>query len=173
MTARRWRCEDEAAMRALGASLAAELAPAGVLLLEGDLGAGKTVLAQGVASGLGVDPDDVQSPTFTLVREHQGRGPRGHRLVHADLYRLPPAQLGDLDDLDDLGMDELLSGPGVKIVEWAERLPRGFPGALRLRIGRLADGAREVVELGEIVETDAAPSGAAPLQSRHHTAQRG
>lgn len=157
MTARRWRCEDEAAMRALGVSLAAELAPAGVLLLEGDLGAGKTVLAQGVANGLGVDPDDVQSPTFTLVREHQGRGPRGHRLVHADLYRLPLGQRGDLrglGDLDDLGMDELLSGPGVKIVEWAERLPRGFPGALRLRIGRLADGAREVVELGEIVETD-------------------
>jgi tRNA threonylcarbamoyladenosine biosynthesis protein TsaE len=143
MTERSWRCGDEAATRALGALLAAELAPAGVLLLEGELGAGKTVLAQGLARGLGVDPADVQSPTFTLVREHRGNDRRNLRLLHADLYRLEPWQVAEL------GLDELLAGPGVKVVEWADRLPGGFPGARRLRIRRLADGAREVVELGE------------------------
>jgi tRNA threonylcarbamoyladenosine biosynthesis protein TsaE len=149
---RSWRCGDEVATRALGALLAAELAPAGVLLLEGDLGAGKTVLAQGVASGLGVDPGEVQSPTFALIREHQGSDSRRLRLLHADLYRLEPWQA------EGLGLDELLAGPGVKVVEWAERLVGGFPGARRLRIRRLADGAREVVELGENVATDPEPA---------------
>jgi len=141
MTARVWRCDDAAAMRALGEALAAELAPSGVLLLEGELGAGKTVLTQGVGSALGIHPGDVQSPTFVLVREHRGGSAR---LVHADLYRLEPAQLGEL------GLDELLSGPGVKVVEWAERLPAGFPGALRLRIQRLGDGSREVSEVSSV-----------------------
>ncbi|MFL6291380.1 MAG: tRNA (adenosine(37)-N6)-threonylcarbamoyltransferase complex ATPase subunit type 1 TsaE [Thermoanaerobaculia bacterium] len=129
------RTEDET--RDLGQSLAAELAPDGILLLSGDLGSGKTVLAQGIARGLGIEPREVQSPTFTLIREHQGRG---GRLVHVDLYRLDPA------DVPALGLEELLAERGVKVVEWAERLPFGVPGARWLRLRRLDGGGREITE---------------------------
>lgn len=124
---------SEAETLAWGERLVDELDPDALLLLEGDLGAGKTVVVRGIARGLGVDPNEVQSPTFTLVHEH--RGERG-RLVHVDLYRLDPA------DLDALGLDELLEGPGIKAVEWAERLSWTPAGARRLRLRVEADGAR-------------------------------
>jgi tRNA threonylcarbamoyladenosine biosynthesis protein TsaE len=123
---------------ALGRELAEDLVPDGVLLLSGDLGSGKTVLTRGVAEGLGIDPREVQSPTFNLIREH--RGSRG-RLVHADLYRLDP------EEVPALGLEELLAGPGVKVVEWAERLPFAVPGARALRLGRLPEGGREIIEI--------------------------
>ena len=132
-----WTTASEEATRDLGAALAAELAPDGVLLLSGDLGSGKTVLAQGIARGLGIEPREVQSPTFTLIREHQGHG---GRLVHVDLYRLDPA------DVPALGLEELLAGRGVKVVEWAERLPFDIPGARWLRLRRLEGGGREIME---------------------------
>lgn len=133
----RWTTETEEETRALGESLAAKLAPDGVLLLSGDLGTGKTVLAQGIARGLGIDPAEVQSPTFTLIREHRaGCG----RLVHVDLYRLDP------EDVPALGLEEMLAGPGIKIVEWAERLPFGVPGSRWLRLRRLEAGGREIIE---------------------------
>lgn len=130
-----WRSAAEEETRRLGAALAAELAPDGVLLLTGDLGAGKTVLAQGVAAGLGIDPRQVRSPTFTLVREH--RGERG-RLIHVDLYRLRPEEAAAL------GLDEILAGPGVKVIEWAERLPFAVAGAVRLELRPLPGGGREI-----------------------------
>ncbi|MFP5285770.1 MAG: tRNA (adenosine(37)-N6)-threonylcarbamoyltransferase complex ATPase subunit type 1 TsaE [Thermoanaerobaculia bacterium] len=133
----RWTTASEEDTRDLGAALAAELAPDGVLLLSGDLGTGKTVLAQGIARGLGIEPREVQSPTFNLIREHQGRG---GRLVHVDLYRLDP------EDVPALGLEELLAGRGVKVVEWAERLPFDVPGARRLRLRRLPEGGREIIE---------------------------
>lgn len=84
--------------------------PAGaVVALCGPLGAGKTCFVQGLASGLGV-PDGVRSPTFVLIHEHRGPVP----LFHVDLYRIGP------DDLDGLGLEEILDGPGVTAVEWAE-----------------------------------------------------
>lgn len=132
-----WTTDDPEATRRVGEALAGELAPDGVLLLSGDLGSGKTVLAQGVARGLGIDPAEVQSPTFTLIREH--RGPRD-RLVHVDLYRLEPAEV------EGLGLEELLAGPGVKVVEWAERLPFAVPGARRLALRRAGE-AREISEV--------------------------
>lgn len=128
---------SEAETRHFGVTLAAELAPDGVLLLSGDLGSGKTVLAQGIAEGLGIDPREVQSPTFTLIREHRGRG---GRLIHVDLYRLAPDEAGAL------GLEELLAGRGVKVVEWAERLPFEVPGARRMRLRRLSERAREISE---------------------------
>lgn len=135
---RSWRTRTPEETRALGRALAEELAPDGVLLLSGDLGAGKTVLAQGLAEGLGIDPAEVLSPTFNLIREH--RGSRG-RLIHADLYRLDPGEV------EPLGLEELLAGPGVKVVEWAERLPFPVAGARELRIGVLpGDEGREIVE---------------------------
>jgi tRNA threonylcarbamoyladenosine biosynthesis protein TsaE len=123
--------------RALGRELAGELAPDGVLLLSGELGSGKTVLAQGVAEGLGIDPREVQSPTFNLIREHRGSGTP---LIHVDLYRLDPVET------QALGLEELLAGPGVKIVEWAERLPFAVPGSRWLRLRRLPEGGREIEE---------------------------
>lgn len=131
------RCTSasEEETRRVGEALAAELAPDGVLLLTGELGSGKTVLAQGVAAGLGIDPREVQSPSFVLIREHRGR--RG-RLVHADLYRLDPVEV------EALGLEELLAGPGVKVVEWAERLAAAPPGAVCLTVAVRADGAREI-----------------------------
>lgn len=131
MTEGPWQTADETGTRAFGRELAAELAPDGVLLLSGDLGTGKTVLTQGLADGLGIDPREVQSPTFTLIREHEGPG---GRLVHVDLYRLEPGETGAL------GIEELLAGPGIKVVEWAERLPFEVPGAIWLRLSRVPGG---------------------------------
>jgi tRNA threonylcarbamoyladenosine biosynthesis protein TsaE len=119
--------------------LAAELEPDGVLLLSGDLGAGKTVLAQGVACGLGLDPDSVQSPSYTLIAVHEGQH---STLIHVDLYRLEP------EETHALGLEEQFAGPGVKVVEWAERLPVPPPAALALTIRRIGPGeAREILEL--------------------------
>ncbi len=134
----RWITHSEEETWALGRELGRELAPDGVLLLSGELGAGKTVLARGIGEALGIAPREVQSPTFTLIREHQGSG---GRLVHVDLYRLAPEETAAL------GLEELLAGPGVKVVEWAERLPFAVPGARALRLARLAEGeGREIVE---------------------------
>jgi len=127
---RRWLSSSVEATRRVGRELADELAPDRALLLSGDLGAGKTALVAGLAEGLGIDPAEIQSPTFTLVREH--RGPAG-RLLHFDLYRLDP------EDVVAAGFEELLLGPGVKAVEWAERLPFDLPGALRIELRGAGD----------------------------------
>ena len=85
-----------------------------VFLLEGDLGAGKTVFAKGIAAGLDIDPAEVNSPTFTLVNEHEGR----MRLYHLDLYRIE----GGADELRELGLEEMLNEPNaVVMIEWPER----------------------------------------------------
>jgi tRNA threonylcarbamoyladenosine biosynthesis protein TsaE len=142
----RWVTHSEEETRSLGRTLARELAPDGVLLLSGDLGSGKTVLARGIGEGLGIDPREVQSPTFTLIREHEGKG---GRLIHVDLYRLEPEQTAAL------GLEELLAGPGVKVIEWAERLPFAVPGARVMRLARTPQtpGGREIVET-EDIQTD-------------------
>jgi tRNA threonylcarbamoyladenosine biosynthesis protein TsaE len=137
---RRWITRSEPETQRLGAELASEIRPDGVLLLSGELGSGKTVLARGVAEALGIDPRQVLSPTFNLIREHLGAG---GRLVHVDLYRLEPEEAAGI------GLDEVLAAPGVKVVEWAERLAAP-PPALALRLRRLpaqGDEAREVVEI--------------------------
>lgn len=141
---RRWRTSSEGETEALGASLAPELAPDGVLLLFGEMGSGKTVLTRGLARGLGIDPLAVQSPTFTLIREYEG----DRRLIHADLYRLEPAEA------EALGLEELLAGPGVKVVEWAERLPFPVPRALRLRLAAVPEGGRRIDEIDGLDDED-------------------
>ncbi len=130
------RTRSAAETRRLGADLALRLRPSGTALLFGDLGSGKTVLTQGIAEGLGLDPAVVQSPTFTLIHEYDG-GPV--RLVHVDLYRLAP------EDVEDIGLNEVLAGDGVKVIEWAERLPWPLPGfEVRLCHGG-SPGEREVI----------------------------
>jgi tRNA threonylcarbamoyladenosine biosynthesis protein TsaE len=119
------RSSSEAETRALAAALARGLAPGEVVLLSGDLGAGKTAFVRGLAEGLGLDPDVVTSPTFTLVHEYRGgRLP----LIHVDLYRL------DAADLAEIGLDDDLAAAGVMAIEWPERLIRSIPGAVRIRI---------------------------------------
>jgi tRNA threonylcarbamoyladenosine biosynthesis protein TsaE len=126
----------EAETRRIARRLASELRPGVTILLSGDLGAGKTAFVKGLADGLGVDPDDVTSPTFTLVHEYRtGRLP----LIHVDLYRL------DRADLDDLGMDTGLAEEGVTAVEWAERLRRPVNGAVNVRIEDAGGNHRRIV----------------------------
>ena len=86
-----------------------------VLLLQGDLGVGKTVFAKGVGAGLDIDPAEVNSPTFTIVNRHEGR----MRLYHLDLYRIE----GGANEVYDLGLDEILAETeAVVVIEWPERL---------------------------------------------------
>ena len=108
---------DPAATTALGEKLGKMLPPHSVILLRGDLGAGKTTLTQGIGKGLGIS-EAIASPTFTLVNEyHRGRIP----LYHLDLYRLQP------DQVDSLYPETYWEGeecePGLTVIEWSERLP--------------------------------------------------
>lgn len=106
------------AMHALGVAVGRAAFPGAVVALQGDLGAGKTVFAQGVGEGLGC-AGPVTSPTFALVDVHDdGR----LDLVHADLYRLD-----DPRELDQIGLEELLEGDGVGVVEWCDRAPDVLP----------------------------------------------
>ena len=109
----------------VGRRLAPTLVAGSVLLLIGDLGAGKTALVRGLAEGLGVAPEEVSSPTFTLMQEY-----RGGRvlLIHVDLYRLNEAREIDELGLEELGMDCVLA------IEWAEKLPRPITDAIEVRI---------------------------------------
>ena len=112
MKAERVTTNSESDTSAAGERLAAVLEAGDVVLLFGELGAGKTAFVRGLARGLGALPDDVSSPTFTLVQEYRGgRLP----LFHVDLYRLEPAEIADL------GLDELIDGDGVVAIEWADR----------------------------------------------------
>ncbi len=104
------------------------------MLLYGDLGAGKTAFVRGLAEGLGIDPAEVSSPTFTIVQEY--RGPR-LTLQHVDLYRLSPAEVRDL------ALDDLLDETTIMAIEWAERLPREPPQpAIRVALAHQPAGRR-------------------------------
>ncbi len=109
-----------------------------VFLLQGDLGAGKTVFAKGIAAGLDIDPADVSSPTFTLVNQHEGR----MRMYHLDLYRLG----GGAEDVRAIGLEEMLTDPaGVVVIEWPERLgPFPIPSAYAISIIDLGGEGRKI-----------------------------
>lgn len=109
-----------------------------VFLLQGDLGAGKTVFAKGIAAGLDIDPAEVNSPTFTLVNVHNGR----LKLYHLDLYRLA----GNADEVYELGLSELISEPQtVVLIEWPERLSSfSLPTLYHVRIDDGGEDARQI-----------------------------
>lgn len=100
------------ATRQVGSAVAALAAPGDVVLLAGELGAGKTAFAQGFGAGLGV-PDQITSPTFTLARQYEGR----LTLHHMDVYRLDR-----LSEVSDLGVSELLDTGGVLLIEWGDAI---------------------------------------------------
>jgi tRNA threonylcarbamoyladenosine biosynthesis protein TsaE len=122
--------------RALGAALGSVLRPGDVVVLAGDLGAGKTTFAQGVARALGV-VDRVTSPTFTIVHEHDGRVP----LAHVDVYRLQ-----SLGELYDLGFEEIVDDHRVTLVEWGDMVARALPtDRLTVRLELVADDEERFV----------------------------
>jgi len=125
--------DSEEATVALGARLGRALGPGSIVLLEGELGAGKTAFVRGLATGLGAPDEDVSSPTFTLVQEYHGRVP----FLHADLYRVSGLEAEDLG-LEELGRD------GVVAVEWAAKLVRRPPGAIDVLIEDLGGDRRRI-----------------------------
>jgi tRNA threonylcarbamoyladenosine biosynthesis protein TsaE len=122
---------------AKGRELAAQITPPVLLLLSGDLGAGKTTLAKGIVSGLGAArEEDVTSPTFTLIHSF-----RNHmRVYHVDLYRIT-----DFHDLETLGLEDILSEPAVVIVEWPDKLTlRTDWPIVRIRLEHIDDASRAI-----------------------------
>jgi len=120
----------------LGRKIASELPKRAVVLLIGNLGAGKTTLAKGILSGLGAaEPDEVTSPTFTLIHEYGGG-----RAYHVDLYRLDTqAQVATL------GLDEILDRDAVVLIEWGERFPDLFPaGRIEIELRPVTESKRQI-----------------------------
>ena len=127
---------SEEETQAIARELSATLRAGDVVLLSGDLGAGKTTFVRGLAEGLGIDPREVSSPTFTLVHEYRGNG---LTLYHADLYRLENAAT------DDLGLEEIGVKDGVLAIEWPDRLTHELPGATLVRLDRYAMNAADAM----------------------------
>jgi tRNA threonylcarbamoyladenosine biosynthesis protein TsaE len=132
-----YRTASEEETIALGERLAREFPRAQVVLLIGQLGAGKTTLAKGIVKGLGAaDPDEVSSPTFTLIHEYG----RDRRVYHVDLYRLDEPR-----ELATLGLEELFEREAIVLIEWGERFPQILPAArTEIRIQVAEGDAREV-----------------------------
>jgi tRNA threonylcarbamoyladenosine biosynthesis protein TsaE len=126
--------EEETA--AVAREVATRLKPGDVVLLSGNLGAGKTAFVRGLAAGLGIDTEEVSSPTFTIVHEY-----RGGRLTlyHVDLYRLEKTAT------DELGLEEMGVGDGVLAIEWPDRLTHALPGAMVVTIEIVDDTTRQII----------------------------
>ena len=138
------RSGSEEETRRIGRRLGKTLRPPRVLLLSGELGAGKTVLTQALAEGLEVeDPSLVRSPSFTLINEYPcARG----RIYHVDLYRLEGA-----DDFHSIGLEEILGREAVVIIEWGEKLdlPVDNPVRIRILVDPASDERRLEIDVGE------------------------
>ena len=131
-----FRTSSEAETIELGRRIAAELPSKTVVLLIGNLGAGKTTLAKGIAEGLrAAASDEVSSPTFTLIHE-LGAG----RLYHIDLYRLEEPR-----EVETLGLDDLFDREAVVLIEWGERFPQFLPAdRIEIRLRALDNDEREI-----------------------------
>lgn len=126
---------SETETAAAGESLGRELGAGDVVLLYGDLGAGKTAFVRGLARGLGAYPDEVTSPTFTIVQEYAGPSVM---LYHVDLYRL------DGPEIDDIGLEDLVSGDGIVAIEWAERWTGRPDDAIEVWLEDLGNDRRRI-----------------------------
>ena len=129
---------SESDTMALAARLAPMLSPGDTVLLEGDLGAGKSVLARGIARGMGIE-GPMPSPTFTLMIPYEAGG---RKLYHFDLYRL-----ADPDEYYAAGLDEFVGGDGVAVVEWPGMADLAPDPALRIRLERGDDEAVRRIEI--------------------------
>ena len=143
----RYLTRSESETRALAARFAASLKPGDVVLLHGDLGAGKSVFVRGAARALGVT-GAMPSPTFTLLIPYEGRV----KLYHFDLYRL-----SDPEEFYAAGLDEFVGGDGVALIEWPEMAELDPEGAVHVRIARspLGDEARVIEIDGEYPRLEA------------------
>jgi tRNA threonylcarbamoyladenosine biosynthesis protein TsaE len=130
-----YHTQSEEATIALGEALAAELPSKALVLLIGNLGAGKTTLAKGIVKGLKEgEPDDVSSPTFTLIHEY------GSSVYHVDLYRLDTAA-----QVASLGLEEIFDRPAVVLIEWGERFPELMPKErIEIRLRSTGEDSREI-----------------------------
>src|SRR5688572_21249355 len=128
---------SEQETHAVAQQLATTLEAGDVILLSGNLGSGKTAFVRGLAAGLGIDPEEVSSPTFTLVHEY-----RGGRLTlyHADLYRLGRTAA------EDLGLEEMGVADGVLAIEWPDRLTHPIPNAIAIAIEIVDETTRRITE---------------------------
>ena len=135
MKSRIFHTQSEEETIAAGEEVAAELPPKAVVLLIGNLGAGKTTLAKGVVKGLGAaQPDEVSSPTFTLIHEYSPS------VYHIDLYRLDRE-----DQVATLGLDEIFDRTAVVLIEWGERFQRLMPEArIEIRLRATGENSREI-----------------------------
>lgn len=135
MKSRIFHTQSEEETIALGETLAAEIPAKATVLLIGDLGAGKTTLTKGIVKGLAAaQPDEVSSPTFTLIHEY-GRG-----VYHVDLYRLDRAE-----QVATLGLDEILDRNVVVLIEWGERFPELMPEErIEIRLRATGENSREI-----------------------------
>lgn len=135
MPARIFLTRSEEETISLGENLARELPSRGVVLLIGDLGAGKTALVKGIAKGLGAaEPEQVSSPTFTLIHEYSPK------LYHVDLYRLDSER-----EVETLGLDDLFDKNALVLVEWGEKFMRLMPaGRIEIRLEYTADDGRRI-----------------------------
>jgi tRNA threonylcarbamoyladenosine biosynthesis protein TsaE len=132
-------CKTEEETTAAGQKIAATLAPNAVVHLVGDLGAGKTFLARAIATELGADPLEVASPSFAIVHEYPRRN--GPPIIHIDGYRLSENRREWLE----IGIDDLLAGPGVKLIEWPKKEFEQFEDAhVEITIRVRDDNAREI-----------------------------
>ena len=137
MSARVERTNTEEETIALGERIGRGLGRRAVVLLIGELGAGKTTIAKGIIQGLGAAaPEDVTSPTYTLIHEF-GEGPK---VYHIDLYRIERAS-----QVLSLGIDELLDREAIVLVEWGERFPQLWPeDRIEIHLAYTDDSAREI-----------------------------
>ena len=147
MKSRIYHTETEEETIALGEKLATELPAAAVVLLIGQLGAGKTTLAKGIVTGLGAaQPADVSSPTFTLIHEYRpetsipNRDREGALVYHIDLYRLDTAA-----QVATLGLDEIFDQRAIVLIEWGERFPELMPPThIKIKLRATGESSREI-----------------------------
>jgi len=140
MPSKRFVCRTEDESAAAGREIASLLPRDAVVHLVGDLGAGKTFLARAIAAALGADPREVASPSFAIVHEYPVAG-GGAPIIHIDGYRLSENRREWLE----IGIPEMLAGPGVKLIEWPKREFEEFEdGHAEVSIRVLDDGAREI-----------------------------